>query len=439
MQPQAANDRALNTRAALFKVPAAIGARGLATIRSLLVFYRIPLLAFLLSFLLFLISKDYIFSKAHLTSYTTFDANWYGRIIGEGYSTNGNDHVEHDVVFFPLYPIACYIVKMLLPISTAAAMLAVAATSSMVMLLFFYDILRRNQSPGVAARAVLLLAFNPFSCFFYNGYSDALFLCLAVLFFWVLLKGRFFSSAIIAGFASACRPYGALLGIVLAFELVRLHYAEFGLRFVARSKYLLYIAVLLPVCCAGLAAYTIYLGSAFGDPLAFAHGLRAWSSGRAPFSLADLIGMRYLLKAFVAAFIPSDPFRPFVVGMVYFALMPVLVIFRGSRLAPAILFFTAMMFVFIHLNAVVNRIELYNLGRHCALLFPVAMLGALALAPRQPPAWQRRIARSPGRPEAGRREWIQVFAAAPFCIVLLSTAALSVRYTIMYYRNQFVS
>ncbi len=403
----------------------------MAAIRSALAFYRIPLLAFLLSFSLFLISKDYIFSKAHLIGQTAFDASWYGRILNEGYFTNGIDNIEHDVVFFPLYPLTCYALKTLLHVSGLTAMRAVSAASTLIMLLGFYDILRHNQSPRVAACAVFLLALNPFSCFFYNGYSDPLFLCLAVLFFCFLLRGGFFAAAVVAGFASACRPYGALLGLVLAFELARLHYGEFGLRFVARSRYLFYIAILVPLSCAGLAAYTLYLGAAFGDPLAFAHGLRAWSAGRATFGPRDLIAMAYLLKPLGEGFVPSDPFRPFVVGIVYFVLMPVLILYRGRRLAPAILFFTAMMFAFVHLNALVNRVELYNLGRHCALLFPVAALSALALAPR-------RALQSPRAGSAASR-WTPALSAAPFCIVLLSTAALSVRYTMMFYCNQFVS
>jgi Gpi18-like mannosyltransferase len=92
-------------------------------------------------------------------------------------------------------------------------------------------------------------------------------LLLVVSFFLAVSRERFVAAALLAGLAAATRSSGLLLFPVLLWELWRCR---------PPKRFLLEAVPLSIVATSGLWLYVIYLGLAFGHPMAFAEGQAAF-------------------------------------------------------------------------------------------------------------------------------------------------------------------
>jgi hypothetical protein len=410
-----------------------------ASIREFARTFKVPLIAFLISLSMFLVCREY--AQAGLpykASNAPWDMGWYGNMIERGYSTDGNDNVEHNVVFFPLYPALCWIVKQVLRVQTLTAMSIVSAGSTLVMLLLLYRLLTRYYSSFLAGACVLFLAISPFSVFLYAGYTEALYVCLVVAFFYFLTKGSYTGAALISGLTSASRPYGCLLAFVLVFEMARRHYIEYGFKWSLRSRYLQGMLVLFPICCSGLIAYTLYLGYRFDDPLAFSHNLKPWGIMGGRIQIADALTFRYFVPLIGTTLLHFKLTHPIVTGLLWFVATPVLLILLGRRLFPSALFFAVLMFLFFHYTLLKNEGAIVDMGRHFTLLFPVPLLLVLALEPRAVAGWIRNLisaASDRGQPMCA---CIALVSVLPYALLLVVSAYLAMLYTVVFYRLEFV-
>jgi Gpi18-like mannosyltransferase len=114
---------------------------------------------------------------------------------------------------------------------------------------------------------VALISFFPSSIFLSAGYTESLALLLMVSFFLAVARNRYLAAAMLAGLAVATRSAGIVLLPVLLWELWR-----------GRSprRFLIEAVPLSIVATSGLWLYIIYLGFAFGHPMAFADGQAAF-------------------------------------------------------------------------------------------------------------------------------------------------------------------
>src|SRR5262249_11568609 len=116
---------------------------------------------------------------------------------------------------------------------------------------------------------LLSLGLMPATLFFRMTYSESLFVLLTVLTLlamtrrWPLLV-----IALIVGLATAARPVG--VGLLAPFLLHCRH------RSGTSGEFLLRAAFLVPIACWGVAAYALYQGIRFGEPLAFVHTQVNW-------------------------------------------------------------------------------------------------------------------------------------------------------------------
>ncbi len=198
-----------------------------------------------------------------------FDSGWYLKISLEGYSYNGNDLIEHPVVFYPLYPLTSRFIANLFGLEHYIALLIVSNLAILIAVPLAFKLIRDDYGDEIAFYAIALLSFFPTALFFSAGYTESLTLLLIVCFFLLLKKERYVLAAACAGLALATRPTAIALLPPLLWELWHRFKAE-------RKKLATYIVVCTVLATAGLWLYTLYLWNAFSSPLAFVTGQRAW-------------------------------------------------------------------------------------------------------------------------------------------------------------------
>ena len=376
-----------------------------------------PLIVFALSLTLFLCVRGYARIGSPITKPLLWDGAWYQQIVEQGYFTDGNLYESHNVVYAPLYPILCAGVKRLFSTPTFYAMLIVSAGCALGAMMALYRLLTRMTSQSAAMWSLLFLAFGPFSVFLYSGYSEPLFLFLAVLFFYALIDERWMTAGLIAGIASASRPYGPIMALTLAFAATRSYFLANGWKLNLSSRQLQGAAIGLPLCFTGTAAFSLYLYHRFGDPLLFVHNGISWTDTGSPSPFLDGLAFAYIPRGIMENFLYFGPFSPSLLGLLLFALGPVLIVWLWHELPPLVIFFMLASFLFLHFTLLERDVEIVNLGRHFTLLPFYPLLLAFAVDPKR----------------MGRLKFV------PAALLLLSFVALNIAYTIMYFHKRFVS
>ena len=196
-----------------------------------------------------------------------WDSEWYKIIATDGYKYNGDAGETQTVVFYPLYPALSRLVSEVLRIEVVDAMLLVANLAAMAAMLLLFKLIREAFDDRIALATVAMISFFPSSIFLSAGYTEPLALLLMVSFFLAITRQRFIAAAILAGLAVATRSSGIALLPVLLWELWRHRSPR---RFVIEAVPLSITAT------SGLWLYAIYLGIAFGSPLAFSDGQAAF-------------------------------------------------------------------------------------------------------------------------------------------------------------------
>lgn len=206
-----------------------------------------------------------------LSAYAAWDGEWYVRIASAGYSYDPER--MSSVAFFPLYPsLAGSIVHFagmrpewaLLLVSHAALLTTFALLAAYVQ--------HRFATDGADLTAWTLLAFGLFPTTFYfrMTYTESLFMLLAVLTLYGMERRWHIAwLALLVGLATATRAVGGALVPVVALHLWR---TSGSVRSCCAR-----CLVWLPVCCWGLAAYILFLGLTFGEPLAFLKAQVHWN------------------------------------------------------------------------------------------------------------------------------------------------------------------
>lgn len=198
---------------------------------------------------------------------THWDAGWYAEIAKNGYwYTSG---AQSPVAYFPLYPLAVRGLAFIGVNRWVAGPLISLLCAVLGMLLFRKWAL--EVKPAAASTAFLALLLYPFTEYLYGVmYSDALFLLVGVGAFYMVEKDRPFAAAVLGALATACRPVAPALVIGLVLRSLERRRTA-GLPITWKQ----FVPTLAGV---GFAAYLLFLGLEFHDPLAFAHvqGAPGW-------------------------------------------------------------------------------------------------------------------------------------------------------------------
>lgn len=150
-----------------------------------------------------------------------WDAGFYATIAIEGYDWVNEQQPTGDMAFFPLYPGLIHFVSGLTPtgcalspyLSTCATLggLLVSNLAMFAATVVLFDLVRRRFDRATAWRAAVLLLVSPISIFLSGVYTEALFLLLSLLTFWLILRRWFLVAIVVATLACLTRSVGVAL------------------------------------------------------------------------------------------------------------------------------------------------------------------------------------------------------------------------------------
>lgn len=193
--------------------------------------------------------------------WSNMDGVHYLAIVQSGY-------YQYEQAFFPLYPL-------LIRLGTSwtglppPAMGLVVSHAAFIIGLFFFRRIARELTRGSEFWSVVMLLTFPTSFFFAAVYSESLFFALATATLWFAQTKRWWLVGIAGALASGTRLFGVFLLVPVVWQyLVSVKHRRW-VNFMGMA--------LIPI---GLAAYMLYLGVIYGDPLLFFHAQPAFGAGR---------------------------------------------------------------------------------------------------------------------------------------------------------------
>jgi hypothetical protein len=314
-----------------------------------------------------------------------WDGGSYQQISREGYSYQVG--VASTVAYFPVYPMLIRLVSLAAPGSPSplviGSLITLAAGVAAMALLWVWC--RARYPASTASTAVLLLAVFPYSIYLYGPvYADALFLAGVVASFVLLERDRVLAATVVAAVTSGVRPAGLILALSLVLRLIEIRRRERSLadpswpdRSWARRWS---PSVLRPKdwviagSGAGFLAYCFYLGSRFGDPLAFAatQASPGWDQPAAPSTW---------FKSAMIAEVSRSPFGPASLGLLAQASLVVVVVACAPMVGRRIGWAYAWLMVLLAAMVTTGSKDFHGAGRYLLpALVPVAALAASALA-----------------------------------------------------------
>lgn len=200
-----------------------------------------------------------------LSMWQQWDAVRLASIAQYGYFGPPGRALPDQVAFFPGYPFALDVAHFLvrqwtvsgLLVSFLAGGVAVVALSRIAELGYQP---RGDEQRASGASAALFMVVSPAAIFLAAGYSESLFLALALTSWLAARNQRWVLAVLLAGGASFVRINGLFLCVALAIEILRR----------ADDRRLRALAMFIPAL-APLAGYELYLHARTGDWLAWVH------------------------------------------------------------------------------------------------------------------------------------------------------------------------
>jgi hypothetical protein len=194
-----------------------------------------------------------------------WDGGYYAGIADAGYGPM----VREALRFFPLYPLVGRAAGVLVPGPTALVMVVVANLAALgagILLRRLVLFERGPEATPLAERAVWVLNLSPASFVLVWGYSESLFVLLAIATVLAARRGWFVAAGAAGMAAALTRPVGVLLATAVFIEAVRPWLRRAGApgpslpELAARAG-----AVAAPVL--GVGVYLAWVGRAFGDAM----------------------------------------------------------------------------------------------------------------------------------------------------------------------------
>ncbi len=221
-------------------------------------------------FLLFLSLEFYIRNSVSGNLFDTmrWDEAWYGSIVDHGYTYSGYIGDLNNVVFFPLYPILCKMLKIIVPgLTTTESLIFISCIFAYFTIRLFFIITEHYFNFRVAFLSLLMFLMSPYAFCLFIGFTESLFFSLVLAFFYYYgIKGKRTIPLIIVTLASLTRVYGVLLLLVYGAELF------FKKNRVDLKKEL----SLMPIAFIGISAFCIYQYLTFNNPILFFYAQVAW-------------------------------------------------------------------------------------------------------------------------------------------------------------------
>ncbi len=288
-----------------------------------------------------------------LSMWVQWDAEYYADIAVAGYSYDPN--ATSTTAFFPLYPWLLRLGASLLgrvDTETVALLgLIVANLALFVALLYLVALIRHDLGASVARRAVSYVLVFPTTVFLSAVYAESLFLATAIGSLYHARRGEWYRAGICGLLAALARPFGIVLVIPLAIELLR-------------QRPPLRAALSLALIPAGTASFFTYLWWQLGDPWLYVRANLAWGRGFAwPWEI---------LLEFAREPLVVFGWYHSVVDLSFVVAMTVLAVFAWRRLPASYAAFASVGLLF-----TLSTKVWISTPRHALALFPLIILLAV--------------------------------------------------------------
>jgi hypothetical protein len=192
-----------------------------------------------------------------------WDGDWYQRIARYGYRSLEGDGAQGPTAFFPLLPWLTRTVQAVVRSSTAAAVIVTTA-AALAAIILVHRIVSEWRGPATARATVVLMLAFPASVFFWQFYTEALFIALSAGALLAQRRRRCWLAVLLAALATMTRIAGFVVIIALLFDDL-----QATRRFaVGQLRYLVGLVGLAPVWVAQQVQV--------GDGLAFLVANEAW-------------------------------------------------------------------------------------------------------------------------------------------------------------------
>ena len=190
--------------------------------------------------------------EGFLQRWDRWDVGLFRKVAEFGYAGYPQDYPDRGIeAFFPGLPLVLRAVHLVVPDWTAAGLL-VSLVAGAVASVALGRLAVLDGAP--ASRAVLLLVLSPYAVFLFAGYSESLFLALA-LWGWLLARqDRWVAASVLVAGAAAVRVSGLFLAVALVVQYLVAHRGR------PRPDAL---ALVLPFAAVG--SYCAYLYALTGD------------------------------------------------------------------------------------------------------------------------------------------------------------------------------
>ncbi|WP_191841050.1 mannosyltransferase family protein [Catellatospora chokoriensis] len=228
-----------------------------------------------------------------IQAWNRWDTEWYLIIADSGY-----EYDSRSTAFFPLYPMTVRALNPVLPGGTFEAGLIIGALACLAALILVHRLATEMIGAEDARRTTIYLLAFPTAFYLVAAYNESLFVALALASLYNMRRGRWWWAAMFAGYASATRMAGVMLGVAFGYEYLRQRgfspgsvpqwlggFSRHDVRGWLRGVRVplrrtfgvldrnVFAVLLVPT---GLAAYMLFCYLTFGNALEFLDAQKAW-------------------------------------------------------------------------------------------------------------------------------------------------------------------
>jgi len=225
---------------------------------ALVVAIKVLLFLFVVQSYQVLQNQRVIGARGWLGIWNRWDALNYQKLAQFGYSSNGE--LQPLLVFYPLYPWTVRLFAFFFRDYLLSAFI-VSTLASLVTAIVLLRLVELDYSKEMAQRAVWFLFIFPTSYFLHIGYTESLFLMVALSCVFAARKQRWLLAGFFGALACLTRPTGLVLLPVLMAEVAHQYWTTRRWRW---QWLWIFVAVL------GFAGYLLLNKHVTGDALAFA-------------------------------------------------------------------------------------------------------------------------------------------------------------------------
>jgi len=190
-----------------------------------------------------------------LAALSSWDGGHFISIAQNGYQA------PEQYAFFPLYPLLIRAFAPFFLENFKLTALFVSSFFSLLAIIFFQKLAKVDYKNGDVQKSIIFLLASPVAFFLAAAYSESLFIFLACASFYFSRSQKWGRAGVFASFASAAKPFGILLFIVLVFEYLK--QKNFEVRKIGLNILLVFIAPL------GLLFYMAFLKFKLGNAFFF--------------------------------------------------------------------------------------------------------------------------------------------------------------------------